>query len=134
VKDSPAWQWVPQLTPAADEARIHKKFESSFEQTALDAELATLGATHIVIAGAQTSWCIRATAYGALERGYDLTLIKDAHTTGSIDLGNGASIAAENIIREFNVAMTWVSYPGRVNGTANANEVDFSIPGQHMPT
>ena len=34
-----------------------------------------------------TNWCIRATAYGALERGYDLTLVKDADTTASVDLG-----------------------------------------------
>lgn len=132
VEDSLAWQWVPELTPATDEARIHKNFESSFEQTALESALATHCATHIVLAGAQTSWCIRATAYGALERGYDLTLIKDAHTTGNIDLGNGASIEAEIIIREFNIAMTWVSYPGRVNGIASASEVDFDIPGQHL--
>ena len=65
---------------------IHKKFNSSFEQTALDEELARLCATHIALAGAATNWCIRATAYGALERGYDLTLIKDAHTTDTMEL------------------------------------------------
>jgi hypothetical protein len=47
-----------------------------------------LGATHVVLAGAATNWCIRATAYGALERGYDLTLVKDAHTTETMELGD----------------------------------------------
>ena len=28
-----------------------------------------------------------------------------------------------------NVAMTWVRYPGRNNGTAAADEVDFAVPG-----
>lgn len=126
---SPEWQWVPQLTPAANEPLIHKRFNSSFEQTALDEELARLSATHIVLAGAATNWCIRATAYGALERGYDLTLVKDAHTTGSMELGNGVTIAASNVIQELNIAMTWLSYPGRANGTATAAEVDFATPG-----
>jgi len=86
VHGSPEWQWVPELTLAAGETRIHKKFNSSFEQTTLDEELARVGATHIALAGAATNWCIRATAYGALDRGYDLTLIKDAHTTGTMEL------------------------------------------------
>ena len=126
---SPEWQWAPELTPAANEPLIHKQFNSSFEQTALDEELAKLSATHIVLAGAATNWCIRATAYGALERGYDLTLVKDAHTTSSIELGNGVTIAAANVIHELNIAMTWLSYPGRTNATATAAEVDFATPG-----
>ena len=129
VSESPPWQWVAELAPASGEALIPKRFESSFEQTALDAELARLGATHIVLAGAQTNWCIRATAYGALERGYDLTLIKDAHTTASMDLDDGARLEAENVVHDLNIAMTWVTYPGRTNGTASAEQVDFHAVG-----
>ena len=129
VYGSPAWEWAPELQPAEGEVRIHKHFNSSFEETALEEELAKLGATHIVLAGAATNWCIRATAYGALDRGYDLTLIKDAHTTGTMELEGGATIEAADIIRELNIAMTWLSYPGRTNGTATAGEVDFATPG-----
>ena len=127
--DSAEWQWVPELKPAADEPLIHKHFESSFEQATLEQEFHKLGATHVTLAGAMTNWCIRATAYGALERGYDLTLIKDAHTTGTIELGNGERIEAASVINDLNIAMTWVSYPGRVNGTATAAQVDFGVPG-----
>jgi nicotinamidase-related amidase len=126
---SPEWQWVPELVPTDREPVIHKRFNSSFEQTGLDEALARLGATHITLAGAATNWCIRATAYGALDRGYDLTLIKDAHTTGTIQLENGSKIEAASIVQELNIAMTWVSYPGRTNGTAAAEEVDFGTPG-----
>ena len=56
VRDSPQWQWVPELVPAAGEARIHKRFNSAFEQTSLEAELSALDATHIVLAGAATNW------------------------------------------------------------------------------
>jgi nicotinamidase-related amidase len=126
---SPEWQWVPELAPIDGEPLIHKQFNSSFEQTGLDEELAKLGAIHITLAGAATNWCIRATAYGALDRGYDLTLIEDAHTTGTIQLDDGSTIEAATVIKELNIAMTWVSYPGRKNGTATAEEVDFATPG-----
>jgi nicotinamidase-related amidase len=123
--DSPQWQWVPELVPAAGETRLFKKYNSSFEHTPLEQELARLGATRIVLAGAATNWCIRATAYAALERGYDLTLVEDAHTTSSIDRGNGTSIAAEDMIDDLNVAMTWLAYPGRTNLAVKADELDF---------
>lgn len=125
VYGSPQWQWVPELTPAEGELLIHKRFNSSFEQTPLEEELARYGATHIVLAGAATNWCIRATAYAALDRGYDLTLVEDAHTTGTIEFENGTRIKAADIVQELNIAMTWLSYPGRKNTTATAEEVDF---------
>jgi len=126
---SPEWQLVPELTPAKGEVRIDKSHESSFEQTKLEQELARLGASHIALAGAATNWCIRATAYGALDRGYDLTLIKDAHTTGTVELDNGSKIEATSVIQDLNIVMKWLSYPGRTNGTATAEEVNFSNPG-----
>jgi len=126
VYGSPGWQWAPELAPAEGEPLIHKHFNSSFEQTALEDHLAQFGATHIVLAGTATNWCIRATAHGALDRGYDLTLVKDAHTTGPIELDNGVRIDAANIVQELNIAMTWLSYPGRKNGTATAEEVGFA--------
>ena len=64
-----------------------------------------------------------------MERGYDLTLIKDAHTTASMDLDNAARLEAENVVHDLNITMTWVSYPGRTNGTASAEEVDFHAVG-----
>jgi nicotinamidase-related amidase len=130
VAGSPEWQWAPELIPAEGEPRIHKQFNSSFEQTDLEDHLAGLAATHVVLAGAATNWCIRATAYGALDRGYDVTLIKDAHTTGPIEFATGRRIEAADIIDELNVAMTWLSYPGRRNATASAEEVDFASPGR----
>ena len=129
VRGSPDWQWVPELLPTKNEVQLHKQYNSSFEATALDEQLAALGATHIVLAGAATNWCIRATAYGALERGYDLTLIEDAHTTKSMPLEAGAQIEAASIVQELNIVMTWLSYPGRIIGTATAEQVDFNTPG-----
>ena len=122
------WQWVPELVPAEGEALIQKKYNSSFERTSLESELASLGATHIVLAGAATNWCIRATAYGALDRGYDLTLVGDGHTTESMQLDSGLKIDAETVIQELNVALKWLEYPGLKNGIASANDIEFAVP------
>ncbi len=128
-KDSVQWQWVPELVPAEGEALIYKQYNSSFEQTSLESELSSLGATHIVLAGAATNWCIRATAYGALDRGYDLTLVEDAHTTESMQIDGGVAIEAETVIQELNIAMKWLEYPGLKNGAARANDIKFEVPG-----
>jgi len=125
IYGSTDWQLAPELAPGEGEARITKQFNSAFERTTLEETLARLGATHIVLAGAATNWCIRATAYAALERGYDLTLIQDAHTTEALELEDGAMIKATDIIWELNVALKWLSYPGRVNSIVGAEQIDF---------
>jgi nicotinamidase-related amidase len=122
---SPEWQWVPELVPADGELHIHKRHNSSFEQTELDAVLAAGGIAHLVLAGAASNWCIRATAYAALERGYDLTLLEDAHLTGTMEL-DGRRVEAQSVIDDLNIAMRWLSYPGRRNGCASAAGVAFS--------
>jgi nicotinamidase-related amidase len=118
VPDTPAWQWVPELVPAEGEPRVFKEYNSSFERTALDDHLAELGVSHLALAGAATNWCIRATAYAALERGYDLTLVADAHTTGGDD--------APTVVDDLNTVLTWVSYADVTNTTASAAELDFA--------
>jgi nicotinamidase-related amidase len=129
VAGTPAWQWVPALQRAAGEALVAKHHNSSFEQTTLDGLLAGLGVSHLVLAGAATNWCIRATAYGALERGYDLTLVGDAHTTGSVDLPDGSRIEAASVVADLNMTMRWLSYPGRHNTVTSVDALDFQPPG-----
>jgi len=124
-RDSAGWQWVPELAPREGDARVFKRYHSSFEDTPLEAELARLGATRLVLAGAQTNWCIRATAYGALERGYDVTLVQDAHTTDDTRLGDGRVLRAQSMVDDLNVALKWLAYPDRKTGTAVAADVAF---------
>lgn len=118
VPDSPSWQWVPELVPADGETRVHKEYNSSFEKTSLDDELGRLGVSHLALAGAATNWCIRATAYAALERGYDVTLVEDAHTTDGE--------AAETVVDDLNTVMRWVSYADVSNTAVPAGELDFA--------
>ncbi|WP_374509768.1 isochorismatase family protein [Niveibacterium sp.] len=124
-RDTPAWQWTQPLQPMDGEPRIYKQFNSSFEDTPLLEVLDQLKVAHIVLAGAASNWCIRATAYGALERGFDLTLVGDAHTTEDMQLGPGATVEAKSIIEDLNMAMRWLSYPGRKNNVVNAADLVF---------
>ncbi|HWL42891.1 MAG TPA: isochorismatase family protein [Ilumatobacter sp.] len=126
VSGSPEWALAPELVPADGEPVVHKHFNSSWEQTELAELLAGLGATRIVLTGCATNWCIRATAYGAFERGYDVTLVKDAHTTESMEFEDGHVIPASHLIDDLNVAVRWLSYPGLTNTTVATAELDFT--------
>ena len=66
---------MPQLVPTEGEVRVSKEYESAFERTRARRRAGPPRGSHIALAGAATNWRIRATAYGALERGYDLTLV-----------------------------------------------------------
>ena len=122
---SPGWQIVPQLAPHPDEICLDKHFNSAFEESGLEETLSGLGTTHIVLAGVLTNWCLQATAYAALDRGYDLTLIGDAHTTEDFDFDNGESISAANIIEAFNILIGAVRYPGRTNRVISVEDLEF---------
>ncbi len=80
VLGSPEWQIVPELEPAEAEPRIDKRYRSAFEETALEGVLADLGAAELVLCGAESNHCVRHTWHAALERGYDVLLVSDAHT------------------------------------------------------
>lgn len=125
-RDTPGWQWVPELAPAPGEARVHKSHNSAFEDTPLLDLLDRNGVSRLYLAGAMTNWCIRATAYAALERGFDLTLISDAHTTSDLELSSDRVVQARSVIDDLNTAMRWLSYPGRKNAVGQAAELEFA--------
>ncbi|WP_164886695.1 cysteine hydrolase family protein, partial [Piscinibacter defluvii] len=124
-RDTPAWQLAAELKPLTGELRIHKSFNSAFESTELLSELDRLAVSGVFLAGAATNWCIRATAYGALDRGFDVTLLSDAHTTEDMELEPGRVVEARSVIDDLNVAMRWLAYPGRSNASVTAAEAAF---------
>lgn len=97
AKGSDGWQLAEGLDPRPDEPIIYKNYRSSFEQTSLDHELASRQVNRLVVAGAQTDFCVRWTLHGALDRGLDTVLVADAHTTDELSpagMPNGAEIIA----------------------------------------
>ena len=91
------WQIVPELIPAAGEPIIEKKFRSTFVETNFEEVLALLKISHLYICGAETNNCVRHTAMSALEHGYDMTLIEDAHTTTGFEWDGFVMDAARTI-------------------------------------
>ena len=110
--ESPGWQLVSELEPLPGEPRVNKQYRSSFESTELESVLADLGAAELIVCGAQTNNCIRHTIHAALERGYDVTLVEDAHTTSDFEWDNGI-VTAASIIDEQNASLQEYGLPGR---------------------
>ncbi|WP_037180850.1 isochorismatase family protein [Rhodococcoides fascians] len=123
VVGSPGWEYVPQLRRDASEPVIHKTYGDSFEDTDLDAVLAASAVGRIVVAGAQTDFCIRSTLHGALTRGYDTVLVGDAHTTE--DLTEWGAPSPEQVIAHTNLYWDNQRAPGRKAGTVSTDEIDF---------
>ena len=109
---TPDWELVPELERRPSEPLIHKQYRSSFESTELDSVLETLNAGELIVCGAQTNNCVRHTIHAALERGYDVTLVEDAHTTSDFTWDNGV-VAAASIIDEQNASLHEYTLPGR---------------------
>lgn len=110
--DSDGWQIVPELVPTPAEPIIKKLFRSSFEETDLEAVLGNLDIDHLYICGAETNNCVRHTSHAALERGYDITLLADAHTTTDWHWQDRPLLALQ-IIDEANRAFYNYRLPGR---------------------
>lgn len=122
-KDSEAWQYVPELVRQDAEPIVHKSYGDSFEDTDLESLLAQLKVGHLVVTGAQTDACIRSTLHGAIVRGYDATLVSDAHTTE--DLSQWGAPPPDQVITHTNLYWDQQSAPGRRGGTVLTSLVSF---------
>jgi nicotinamidase-related amidase len=98
---SEQWEIVPELSPDESEPLIPKRYPDSFEETTLESVLDGLGVGSLVVVGAQTDECVRSTLHGALVRGYDATLVSDAHTTE--DLSPWGAPPPEHVIAHTNL-------------------------------
>lgn len=122
-RDTDGWQFVPELVPAAAEPLVHKRYPDSFEETDLEDVLAGRGIGRLVVTGAQTDECIRSTLHGAIVRGYDATLVGDAHTTE--DLSEWGAPSPDKVIAHTNLYWDNHAAPGRTAGTVPTAEVSF---------
>ncbi len=123
TRHSDAWRIVPELTPGDAEPLLEKRYGDSFEDTDLETVLAGLGVGRLVVVGAQTDACIRSTLHGAVVRGYDATLVSDAHTTE--DATAWGAPPPEQVIAHTNLYWSEHTAPGRTAGTVTTQDVDF---------
>jgi len=124
ARGSDRWRIVPELTPRGAEPLVEKNYGDSFEDTNLETVLSDLEVGRLVIVGAQTDACIRSTLHGAFVRGYDATLVSDAHTTE--DQTEWGAPPPDQVIAHTNLYWTYQTAPGRTAGTVKTKEVDFS--------
>jgi nicotinamidase-related amidase len=120
---SDPWRIVPELSPAAADPQVDKLYGDSFEDTSLEEVLAGLGVGRLLVAGAQTDACVRATLHGAFVRGYDTTLVSDAHTTE--DNSAYGAPPPDQVIAHTNLYWQDHDGPGRSAGVVAAADVDF---------
>ena len=123
VQGSDGWQYVPELTQAEAEPVVHKRYPDSFEETGLESVLAGHRIGRLIVAGAQTDECIRSTLHGAIVRGYDATLVSDAHTTE--DLTEWGAPTPDKVIDHTNLYWSNHAAPGRTAGTVTTEAVSF---------
>jgi nicotinamidase-related amidase len=124
-RGSEAWQYVPELLRLDTEPVVHKNYGDSFEETDLEQLLAARSVGRLVVTGAQTEACIRSTLHGALVRGYDVTLVSDAHTTEDMREW-GFPVTPDQSIDYTNMYWSWAQAPGRSGSVAPTAEVDFA--------
>lgn len=121
--NSDGWQYVPELQRQESEPLVHKRYGDSFEDTSLESELAQRDVGRLIVTGAQTDACIRATIHGAFARGYDTILVSDAHTTE--DLSQYGLPPADKVIAHTNMYWSWQAAPGRTASVVETAAIDF---------
>ncbi len=118
------WDLVPELTRSESEPLVHKTFGDSFEGTDLEDVLATARVGRLIVSGAQTDACIRSTIHGAFARGYDVTLVSDAHTTE--DQSEWGAPTPDLVIAHTNMYWQEQRGPGKSAEVVETKDVTFA--------
>jgi nicotinamidase-related amidase len=76
----PGAQVIAELRPEPGEHELvsPKRAYGAFDGTGLDERLRALGVDEVVVVGQHTHICVRHTSYGALIRGYEIAVPRDA--------------------------------------------------------
>ncbi len=123
ARGSEGWRIVADLARSDAEPLVEKRYGDAFEDTTLETVLTASGVGRLVVVGAETDACIRSTLHGALVRGYDATLVSDAHTTN--DRTSWGAPPPEQIIAHTNLYWSNQTAPGRTAGTVETKDVGF---------
>ncbi|MBJ7462076.1 MAG: isochorismatase family protein [Mycolicibacterium sp.] len=123
-RGSDGWRIVEELTRDDSEPLVEKNHGDSFEGTTLEGVLDSLGVGRLVVTGAASDQCVRSTIHGAFARGYDVTLVGDAHTTS--DLTQWGAPPPEQVIVHTNLYWSHQSAPGKTAAVVDSGIVKLS--------
>src|SRR6201999_1075957 len=90
----PGYPFHDAIAPGPGDDVTVKHKSSAFHGTDFDARLKARGIDHLVITGMQSEFCVNPAIRGAYERGYKVTLVSDAHSTGDTPAATAATIVA----------------------------------------
>ncbi len=108
---SPGWQIHPTIAPEEEDLVIRKPEADAFYGTTLQQELEIRDVSHLIIVGCKSEVCVDATCRKAIDLGYQVTLVSDAHSTT-----DNAVLTAPQIIAYHNyiLQMVWSDEHGKV--------------------
>jgi nicotinamidase-related amidase len=90
----PGYPFHDKLTPRPGDDVTVKHKSSAFHGTDFDSKLKRAGVDHLIITGMQSEYCVTSAIRSAYERGYGITLVSDAHSTGDTKIAKGEKIVA----------------------------------------
>ena len=91
------WAILPILNQRSGDLHIDKTINDSFYHSKLQATLQNLGINELYFAGCATDFCFDATVKSALSKDFDITVVKDAHTTADRPF-----VSAKTLIDHYN--------------------------------
>lgn len=78
---TPGFELHPHIDIDEDDIVIDKSSANAFEGTRLEEKLHERDIEKLIVAGMQTEMCVRSTSLAAIDQGFQVTLVEDAHTT-----------------------------------------------------
>lgn len=126
----PGWQLCDLLASEPGELLIDHAWDDGFIATDLADALGGLSAGHLWLAGLGSETAVLQTYLGALYRGFDVTLIEDAHAAADVEF-DGCELSASQVVALVN-RIVWRDQAPDVSGDLmacanvvfNADELD----------
>jgi len=86
------WQILPALNQQPGDIYIEKTINDSFYHSELQSTLLNLGVNDLYFMGCATDFCFDATVKSALGKDYNITIVKDGHTTADRPFVNAKTL------------------------------------------
>ena len=110
----PGWQLCDLLASEPGELLIDHAWDDGFIATDLADALGGLSAGHLWLAGLGSETAVLQTYLGALYRGFDVTLIEDAHAAADVEF-DGCELSASQVVALVN-RLVWRDQAPDVSG------------------
>lgn len=110
-KGSDGWKLHPDIKPTSKDLLLFKEQGDSFIGTTLQGDMEARSIENLLITGLVTNQCVRATALGGLNRGYNVFLVQGGHS--NVDKNPEALI--ERTEKELEEAGVHLVTPGQID-------------------